>query len=313
VRSLFEILSQVSLYEQGLRSSIPILLAGLGGLLCARVGVFNIALEGKMLIGAFAAVAGSWFLGGAFAGVLVAVAVGALLGLFMAMMTVRLRADVIVLGVGLNLAALGVTVFLLQILLHVRGVFYNEKLEGLPRWRLGPLGDVPLLGRLIAGETPLFYLALLLVPLTAVLLFRTRWGLRLRAVGEHPLAAATLGVSPARLQTWVVTLAGGLCGLAGAQLALGQVRQFSENMTAGRGFIALVAVLLARSNPWGVAIAAIGFGITDALSVQLQALTIPDQIVRLIPYVLALLALVLFRGARVPGLAGQAATAEARE
>ena len=310
---MLEILSRLSLYQQGLHSAIPILLAGLGGLLCARVGVFNIALEGKMLMGAFAAVAGSWFLGGAFAGVVLAVVVGALVGLFMALLTVRLRADVIVLGVGLNLAALGVTVFLLQTLFHVRGVFYNPKLEGLPRWGFGPLADVPLLGPLLTGGTPLFYVGLLLVPVTAVLLFRSRWGLRLRAVGEHSLAAATLGVSPARMQLWVVTLSGALCRLAGAQLAIGQVRQFSENMTSGRGFIALVAVLLARSNPWGVAAAAIGFGITDALSVQLQALTIPDQIVRLLPYALALLTLVLFRGARLPGLAGEGRAAEVRQ
>lgn len=278
---------QPSLYLSGLVTSIPILLAALGALLCARAGVFNIAMEGQMLFGAFAAVAGSWFVGGSGVGTLVAIALGALVGAATGLLVVRLRADVIVVGIGINLVAAGLTAFALNVFFHVQGVFANRRLRGLPN---------------IGGETPIFYLALLAVPVIALLLFRTPWGLRLRGVGETPEAAGTLGVSVSRIQIGVITLTGALCGLAGAQLALGQVQEFSENMTAGRGYVALVAVLLARANPWAVAAAAIGFGLIDAISTQLQSVGIPAQLVGIIPYGVALVSLVLFRTRRVPGL-----------
>ncbi len=292
---VLESLVSVALYRAGLEAAVPILLAALGGLLCARVGIFNIALEGKLLTGAFVGVAGSWYSGSALVGVLSGVAAGAIVGLVMGFLAVRLRADPIVLGVGANLLAAGATVYALALLFGVQGTFYDEDLQVLSVLGLGPLGDVPVLGDLLAGESPVFYLALLLVPVVAVVLYRTPWGLRVRGVGEHDLAAATLGVPPGRLQIVVLTLAGGLCGLAGAQLSLGDAHQFQQGMSGGRGFIALVAVLLARSNPWGAAAAALGFGLADALGFRLQALSLPPQVVQLVPYLAGLAALVLFR------------------
>ncbi len=284
---LVSVLLQPSLYLSGLVAAIPILLAGLGGALCARAGVFNVALEGQMLFGTFAAVAGSWFAGGSAAGTVIAIVVGAFVGAVMGVLVVRLHADVIVVGIGINLVAAGLTAFLLQVFFHVQGVFYDKRLQGLPN---------------VLGETPVFYLAFVAVVVVAVLLFRTRWGLRLRGVGEAPEAAGTLGVSVTRMQITVVTLAGALCGLAGAQLSLGEVQEFSNNMTTGRGYVALVAVLLARANPWAVAAAAVGFGLIDAISTQLQSVGIPAQLVGVIPYSIALISLVLFRTRHVPGL-----------
>lgn len=275
-----------------LRALIPILLAALGGMLCERVGIFNIGLEGMILVGAFSAVAASYFTTSWIMGAIIGMLSGAVFSLILAYGAVYRGGDPIVLAIAMNLLAIGVTSFLLVAIFHVQGVFSDPKIVGIPVWRIPLLADIPWLGRFFA-LTPLGYLALLLVPILWVVLFRTPLGLRLRGVGERPLAAATLGVSPKRYQLWAIIASGALSGLGGAQLALGNVVQFTENMSSGRGWIAVVAVMLARAHPVGVLGAAFLFGFADALGFRLQAFGLPQQLTDAGPYVITLLVLIL--------------------
>ncbi|UOQ60111.1 ABC transporter permease [Leucobacter rhizosphaerae] len=289
-----------------LRSLIPILLAALGGMLAERVGIFNIGLEGMILVGAFAGVAASFFTHNWIVGTLVAMISGALFSLILGYGAVYRKGDPIVLAIAMNILAVGMTSFLIVAVFGVQGVFQDPGIDGIPVWRIPFLADIPWIGALFA-LTPLGYLALILVPVLWVVLFRTPLGLRLRGVGERPLAAATMGVKPQHYQLGAVIASGALAGLGGAQLALGNVVQFTENMSAGRGWIAVVAVMLARAHPVGVLGAALLFGFADAVGFRLQSFGLPQQLTDAGPYVLTLVVLILvsrrFRKSREAALA----------
>lgn len=285
----------LALVSSVVRALIPILLAALGGLVCERAGVFQISLEGLMLVGAFSAVAGSFFAGSATAGVVVAMLAGALLSLVLAYGAVSRNGDPIVLGVAINLLALGLTSFLITQLFGVRGTFQDPGIVGLPRVPIPLLSGLPILGPLLFRLTPVGYLGLLAVPALWVLLFRMPAGTRLRGVGERPQAAATLGVDPTRTRYLAVAASGVLAGLAGAQLALGNVVQFSENMSSGRGWIAVVAVMLGRAHPAGVLGACLLFATAEGIGFRLQGQGLPSQITDALPFVVTLFALALAR------------------
>lgn len=292
---MFEQLFDGALAESVVRATIPVLLAALGGMICERAGVFQISLEGLMLIGAFAAVAGSFAAESALVGSLVAMGAGALLSLVLAYGAVSRKGDPIVLGVAINLLALGLTSFLLGQLFGVRGVFQHPRIDGLDRIALPFLAEIPVMGRALFRITIPATIALAAVPLLWVFLFRTPLGLRLRGVGERPAAAETLGVDPVRYKYAAVVASGVLAGLAGAQLALGNVVQFAENMSSGRGWIAVVAVLLGRAHPAGVLGAAVLFGFAEGLGFRLQGNGMPVQITDALPYVATLVALAVAR------------------
>lgn len=287
-----------------LRAATPILLAALGGLLCERAGVFNIGLEGLMLTGAFAAVVGSFAAGSAAAGVAAAIAAGALLAAVFALFAVTLRGNEIVLGIAINLLASGLTVFLLRTLYGVKGAFQDPGIAGLATIELPVIGSLPLIGPLVgpllSGHTAVVYAALALTLGVHLLLFRHPLGLRLRGVGEHPEAATTLGVGVGRLRYLALVLSGALCGLAGAQLSLGNVTLFVENMSAGRGWIAVVAVMFGRAHPAGVLGACLLFGFTESLGFRLQGLRLPSQLTESLPYLVTLVSLFVFEARRHP-------------
>lgn len=280
-----------------MRAVIPILLAALGGLICERAGIFNISLEGLMLAGAFAAVVGSFFSANAFVGVIAAVLGGVLLSCVLAYGSINRAGDPIVLGVAINLFALGITGFMLTALWGVRGVFQDPGIVGIDTVPIPLLNEIPWLGPTLFNLSLIGYVAVLLVPITNIVLFRTALGLRLRGVGERPLAASSLGVRSSQYQWGAVLVSGALCGLAGAQLALGNVVQFAENMTSGRGWIAVVAVMLARANPVAAFGAALLFGLAEAVGFRLQGNGLPSQLTDAAPYVVTLIALVLARRA----------------
>ncbi|GAB3118487.1 ABC transporter permease [Glaciibacter psychrotolerans] len=284
-------LIDAALIESVVRAMIPILLAALAGLICERAGIFNIALEGLMLVGAFGAVAGSFFAGNALVGVIVAILVSMAFSMILSFGTITRKADPIVLGVAMNILAVGVTSFLMVAFFHVQGVFQSPDIKGLPTYPIPFLSEIPWIGPAVFNLTLLGYLALILVPVISVVLFRSPLGMRLRGVGERPLAAKTLGISPTRYQYGAVLVAGALTGLAGAQLALGNVVQFAENMSAGRGWIAVVAVMLARANPWATLGACVLFGFAEAIGFRLQGNGFPAQITDAAPYVVTLIAL----------------------
>lgn len=284
-----------ALLDSVVRALIPVLLAALGGLICERAGVFQISLEGLMLVGAFGAVAGSFFAGSALVGVAVAVLAGVLVSLILAFGTVTRSGDPIVLGVAINLLAVGLTSFLITQLFGVRGTFQDPSIVGLPRIALPVLSELPLVGSALFRLTAVGYVALLAVPALWVLLFRTPTGLRVRGVGERPQAAATLGIDPVRVKYLAVAASGALAGLAGAQLSLGNVVQFSENMSSGRGWIAVVAVLLGRAHPAGVLGASLLFATAEGIGFRLQGQGMASQITDALPFVVTLLALALAR------------------
>jgi general nucleoside transport system permease protein len=248
-----------------------------------------------MLAGCFAAVAGSFYASSSLAGVALAVLAGMAVAVPLAYGAISRSGDPIVLGVAVNLLAVGMTGFLLPQLFGVRGVFQDPRIFALPRWPVPGLSQIPVVGPALFNLTALGYLALLLVPATWFFLFRTPYGLRLRGVGETPEAALTLGVKPARTKYVAVLASGALCGLAGAQLALGNVVQFTENMSAGRGWIAVVAVMLARAHPIGVLGACLLFGVAEGVGFRLQGNGMVAQLTDAAPYVVTLLALIVFR------------------
>ena len=276
-----------------LRFVTPILLAALGGLWCQRVGVFNIALEGLILVGAFAAVVGSYYAQSAFVGILTAMFAGALCAGIFAVLVVRLRADEIVVALALNLLIAGLTVFLLRSLFQVKGVLRDPRIVGLDTIKLPWLEDVSIIGPFLSGHTSLTYLALLLVMISHWVMFYHRWGLRVRGVGEKPQAAQTLGVSATKTRGTVIIISGMLCALGGAQLALGNVTLFVENMSAGRGWIAVVAVMLGQAHAFAVFLASLLFGFVDSLSFRLQGLGLVAQLTEALPYLMTLVSLII--------------------
>ena len=287
--SLFD----ATLLNSTFRFVTPILLAALGGALCQRVGIFNIALEGMMLTGAFAAVAGSFFFHSSGLGVATAVLASVLLAAVFALFTVKLGSDEIVTGIAINLLAAGLTVFLLRTLFGVKGAFQDPAIVGLATIEIPGIRSLPILGPLFSGHSLIVYLSLFLVVAMHYFLFRYRLGLHLRGVGENPEAALTLGVRVSAIQFGTLLVSGALCGLAGAQLSLGNVNLFVENMSAGRGWMAVVAVMLGRGHPLGVLAASFLFGFTDSLGFRLQGLRLPSQFTETVPYLVTLLSLFL--------------------
>lgn len=292
---MFDQLFDGALLESVVRSTIPILLAALGGMIAERAGVFQISLEGLMLIGAFAAVAGSFLAESALVGFLFAIVIAAIVSLILPFASVTRQGNMIVVGIAINLLALGITGFLLAQLFNVRGVFQHERIQGIDTVPVPWLSDLPVIGPAFFDQTIPTYIAFLLVVVLWVFLFRTVGGLRLRGVGERPAAAVTLGVRSVRYKYLAVAFSGALAGMAGAQLALGNVVMFAENMSAGRGWIAVIAVLLGRAHPVGVLAAAILFGFTEGLGFRLQGNGMPVQITDALPFLMTLLALVIFR------------------
>jgi ABC-type uncharacterized transport system permease subunit len=292
---MFDQLFDTALLASIIRASIPILLAALGGLVCERAGVFQISLEGMMLLGAFTGVAVSYASGNAYLGVLAAMVAGCCTSMFLAVGNVTRGGDPIVIGVAVNLFALGLTGFLLPQLFDVRGVFRDPAIAGLGRIEIPVLSDIPVIGQALFDLTLPGYLAFVAVPVLWVVLFRTPLGLRLRGVGERRVAAQTMGVPVTGYQYSAVAFSGAMAGLAGAQLSLGNVVQFAENMTAGRGWIAVVAVLLGRAHPFGVLGACLLFGGAEAVGFRLQGNGMAVQITDALPWVVTLAALIAAR------------------
>jgi simple sugar transport system permease protein len=291
--STFFHLFDADLLASSLRQATPVLLAALGGVLCMRAGVFNIALEGLMLIGAFFGTAITYWSGNTWLGVAGGTAASLAASLILAAAIVWLKSNQILAGIALNLLALGLTGFLCKTITGGSGSLTPDPFTPLPAVHIAGLASVPVLGRALSGQTPLVYVSFFLVLVTALLLYRTRAGLSLRAVGERPEAAATAGVNEARVRVAVIAWSGVLCGLAGAHLALGYVAGFTLNMTQGRGFTAFSAAIFGQLDPLFTFLASFVFGFADAFGIrlQLEGLGVPAPIVQMFPYLLGVVAL----------------------
>lgn len=280
------------LLKTGVPLAIPLLLASLGEIFAERSGVINVGIEGMVLAGALAGFAGSYASHDPVIGALSAALAGMALAVILALLSVRLRADQVVVGTAINILSLGLTgVF-------ARALFKSADASAaaFPALAIPGLDRLPLIGAAFFAQNALAYLAWILVPICWWFLFRTRTGLRLRAVGEYPEAADGAGVAVRRMRTFAVLWGGALAGLAGAFLSIGYTDGFVENMSTGRGFIALAVVILGRWNPIGALFAALLFGLASALQFQFQASTVrfPYQFFLALPYILTLAAL-LFR------------------
>ena len=298
-------LNLLGMLQLTLLRAIPLTLGALSGVLCERAGVINIAIEGMMLTAAFVgAIAGSTF--GLIGGTILALASGALLGAVLAVLSIRYRVDQIIAGTVLNIFALGITSYLTARIL-VEYLDLNNPGTFRPI-ALPVLSKIPMLGPLLFDNNIFVYLTFILVALIHVGLFRTRWGLRVRSVGEHPRAADTVGINVLRVRYRNVILGGMMAGLAGAYLTLGSVGRFDENMTAGRGFIALAAMIFGRWNPIGAFGAALVFGFAESLQNKLAILNvpIPSEFLAMAPYLATILVVAGVVGrARPPAADGQ--------
>src|SRR5690606_14897396 len=253
-------LLDVSLFAATLRMVAPILLAALGGAICARVGLFNVGLEGLILVGAFSAILGNYLTGSIAVAIVFSIVITLLFSLLFAYMSINLQANVIVVGIALNFLAIGLTTFALRAIFNVKGAYYDKDMKGLPKLDIPIIEDIPWLGDVISGQSVLVYAAILIVIVLQIFFYKTVSVFRLLAAGENPVAARSLGLHVKSIQYVAVLICGALCALAGTQLALGNVIMFTEGMANGRGFIALVATMLGQSNPIGVAGASLLFG-----------------------------------------------------
>lgn len=277
----------------------PILLAALGGAICERAGVFNIGLEGMMLAGAFFAVLGAYFGGSPWLGALAALAAGMAMGAVFAEFNVRRGGDPIVVSIAMNLLAAGLTTYLLRVVFDVAGAFRDPAIAGFAPVRIPVLAEIPVIGPVLSGQSALFYLALALVLGLHLFFARHRLGLRIRAAGENPAALRAGGVSPEGVRLAALLMCGALCGLAGAQLSIANVSLFVENMSAGRGWIAVVAVLLTRGRPWPLFLVALLFGAVDSLSFRVQGFGLPQQFTDMMPYLATLIVLTILSWLRL--------------
>jgi ABC-type uncharacterized transport system permease subunit len=277
----------LSFLTQMIRIAIPYLFAASGGVVAERSGIVSLTLEGFMLSGAFGAIVGTHYSGSPWVGVLSGMFGGLIFALIHAVTTIRYRADQVVVGVAINLLAIGVTRFFLKL-------FFASSSNS-PRVA-GFGGNIKAAG----FDNPLLWLGLLSAPLMAFLIYRTPFGLRVRAVGEHPDAAESVGVSVQRIRYVAVAISGILAALGGVYLALDQ-HQFTDQMTAGRGFIAISAVIFGRWDPIRAALACLLFAAAETLQIQLQGShAIASQFIEMIPYVLTIIALAGVVGRAVP-------------
>lgn len=301
-----EQLLDAALFNATLRSITPILLAALGAALCSRVGLFNVGLEGLILIGAFSSIVGNYLFHNVVLAIIFAILIVSFFSLVFAYVSINLKANEIVVGLSINFLAAGLTTFSLRAIFDVKGAYYDKDMIGLPKWDIPLIQDIPWLGDVISGHTPLVYLAIILVFVLHFYLFKTVSGFRLRSVGENPIAAQSLGIPVRRTQYLAVLMCGVLCALAGAQLSLGQVTMFTEGMTAGRGFIALVATMLGQSSPILVMASSILFGFMEALGIRLQGFSLPSHFTNMLPYIITLAAMFFFKDKSYAGDAQKA-------
>jgi simple sugar transport system permease protein len=295
------------LIGSSLLRSVPLTLGALSGVLCERSGVINVAIEGQFLVAAFTGALVGSATGTLWLGLVAGVLVGGLLGAVLAVLSIRYLVDQIVVGVVLNLFALGLTGFLTDRVLvpHQQTLNTPDVFDPI---QIPLLSKIPVVGPVLFNQNIFVYLMFVLLAVVHVALFRTRWGLRVRAVGEHPRAADTVGIRVLAVRYRNVILGGMMAGLGGAYFTLGSVGSFSKNMTSGRGFIALAAMIFGHWSPLGAFAAALLFGFADALQSILAVLSvpIPSQFLLMAPYIATILAVAGLVGrVRPPAADGQ--------
>ncbi|MBQ1533432.1 MAG: ABC transporter permease [Erysipelotrichaceae bacterium] len=277
-----------------LRMCSPILLCSLAAAVCSKAGVFNIAMEGCMMVSAFFAIVVNYYSGGS---VLLAILAGILSSMLisavLAVLIIRLKASPVVAGMAINTMSGGLTTYLMYVFFHTKGLFQNPTLNGLSKLTPFFASAFPELAQMFYGLTTVDYLSWIIAILVQVFLYRTVIGYRIRAIGINPEAARSLGTPVEKYQFWTMTLSGIFCGLAGVLLSMGSVTLFIQNITSGKGYIAMTANNLGKSHPLGVAAASLFFGACQSLGSFLQQAGLKGQITGSIPYAATVLASVV--------------------
>jgi general nucleoside transport system permease protein len=283
------VIALVTWFAMAIRMAIPVLFTALGGLIAQKSGVFNFGVEAMMLVGAFLGYYGSLVTGSPWIGLLFAVISGALLGLFLGFASIRLGVNQLVIGIGTSIFALGLTSYLYRLM----NVGTSTEAPIFPNINIPGLSDIPILGTILFQHSFLVYIGFIIVPILAWFFKKTTIGLNLRAAGENPQVVDTAGIDVYRYRYIAMMISGMLAALGGSFLTLTQVSRFLENITSGRGWIAISAIILGKYNPWGVLAACLLFGAADALQMQAQVLgvKIPYPFLMMTPYVLAILAI----------------------
>jgi ABC-type uncharacterized transport system permease subunit len=294
------LLVTADLWKATLEASALLLLPALGGVISERSGVVNIAMEGMMLTGAFFAVVADLAFQNPWLAALVAIVAGGLMALIHAVVSIRFRADQIVSGIAINIFAAGLTLFLVNRIYGLQDIGHVGPANLLPYINVPILDQIPFVGRVLFQQNVVVYAALILLVVINIVLFRTRLGLRIRAVGEHPQAADTAGINVYAIRYGAVITSGLLSGLAGAFLAIGISNTFVPNMTDGRGYIALAAMIFGKWRPFGAFIACLIFGFGQAVYDANSVIHVSQYLLSMLPYVLTLIVLAGVVGRSIP-------------
>lgn len=277
-----------------IRVATPILLAALGSVVCSKAGVVNLGLEGTMLISALFGVLGSVYGNSLFWGLLAGVAAAVIVSAIFAYFHLILQANNVLCGTAVNTMATGLTVFVLQIATGEKGNSSSLKSFAFPNIEIPLIKEIPVIGEVISGHNALTYVALLMVFLIYILMYKTPLGLRMRAVGENPDAASSVGQNVIQIRFIAILICGALTGLGGMYLSMGYLSMFVRDMTAGRGFIALAACSMGQATPIGALVSSMIFAFFDGLSNILQVLKIPSEFVQMLPYLATIIGLTVY-------------------
>lgn len=312
LQSILALLVSPEFWAAALRVATPILIAAMGGLVAERAGIVTFGMEGMMLMGCFVGVAAAYATKSIWVGFAAAMLSGVLVSMVFGVMIIPLRANQIVSAVALNLMVVGLTSYLNTTMFGLAAD--PVRVAKLQPFAIPLLSQIPVIGPVFFRQIPLVYLAYLLVPFIWWVLFKTTWGLKIRSVGEHPHAADTVGISVYKVRFATLVVTGMLSGLAGAFLSLGQMGQFMEGMTGGRGYIAYTAIVFGKWTPVGTLLGSLLFGTADAFQLRLQALgikVIPYQFLVALPYFATLIIVIFFVGkAAWPAASGLAFSRE---
>jgi len=284
----------IALISSGLRLATPIILAALAGAICSRAGILNLALEAKMLLGSFVAIIMAFFLGNTIAGIGVAVLAGGLMGLIFALLYLKYNVNLIILALAMNLLILELTVYFMRILFGNVGSWSDPSIQRLPDFELPIIANIPILGDIFSGYNFIVYFSWIAGIIGYVVLFHTKFGRHIRAVGENKEAAETLGINVNRVQISALVIAGMLCALGGAFLSVGHLTLFTRNMTNGRGWVAVTAAIFGFQHPLGVILSGFFFGFAEAFAVRIQNISdLPPNLIQMLPQFATMAALIL--------------------
>lgn len=283
----------LSLIYATFRASTPIIYAALCAAITQQANILNIGTEGIMLVGAFTAVAISFFTGSWILGVLAAMLGGALIAMIMAVSHIKYNSEICAIGMGINLLAIALTKFMLQVFFHTSGSFSNPEIVAIPKLHFAFLENIPLLNSLLNDWRFTEWFVIIFIVLLQFIFYKTVWGLRLRAVGQFPMAAQTAGIQANAVKYQAMLISGLIGGLAGAHLSLGYSTQFVENMTNSRGFMGVAAMYFGGANPVLTALGCLLFGFSDSVGARLQAYGIPAQFILMMPYIVTIAVLAI--------------------